>query len=39
MVYFFGDNLYIFSYRIIKKLISDEKIKAEGKVLPRSTVE
>lgn len=39
MVYFFGDNLYIFSYQVIKKLISDEKIKAEGKMLPRSTVE
>ena len=38
MVYFFGNNMYLFKYRDIKKLIKDGVIELENKYLPNSTV-
>lgn len=38
MVYFFGDTMYLFSYRDIKKMITDKVVVLESKSLPNSTV-
>ena len=38
MVYFFGDTMYLFSYRDIKKMIADKVVVLESKSLPNSTV-
>ena len=38
MVYFFDNNMYLFSYRDIKKLIADKIVVLESKSLPNSTV-
>lgn len=38
MVYFFSNNMYLFRYRDIKRLIEEDKVKVEGKWLPNSTV-
>lgn len=38
MVYFFGNNVYIYRYKDIKKMIKNHTIKVESKLLPNSTV-
>lgn len=38
MVYFFGNNVYIYRYKDIKKMIKNHTVKVESKLLPNSTV-
>ena len=38
MVYFFGNNVYIYRYKDIKKMIKNHTVKEESKLLPNSTV-